>query len=67
MGRRLAGMDPGDEWAATERQIAADLERYRGQIAELLRQLREIGPDLHRWEYRNGQLMRKAESTPGSE
>ena len=50
-----------------QRQVAADLGRYRARIAELLRQLEEIGPDLHRWEYRNGQLTRKAGSKPGPE
>lgn len=59
MWRRRARPDPREEWAATQRQIAADLDRYRARIAELLQQFEEIGPDLHNWEYRNGHLRRK--------
>ncbi len=65
MWRRRARPDAEEEWAAFQRRCAADLDRFRARIAELHRQLVEIGPDLHGWEMRDGQLRRKDESEAG--
>ncbi len=58
---RRTRLDTGEQWAAIQRRIAADLDWYRARLAELRRQLEEIGPDLHEWEYRNGAFRRKPE------